>query len=73
MSKVVEMLEGSLEALQIPPKPLLSLPILTVRKTSDGSHETSSLLEPSHEDTSHYSEEEVQDIVEENQDSLGSY
>ncbi|ESQ51548.1 hypothetical protein EUTSA_v10016373mg [Eutrema salsugineum] len=63
MSHVVEMLEGSTEALQIPPKPLLSLPALTVQ-------ETSSFSKPS-QDTSHYSEE-VQDISQENQDNLSS-
>ncbi|CAH2058170.1 unnamed protein product [Thlaspi arvense] len=63
MSKVVEMLEGSQEALQIPPKPILSLPARTVQ-------ETSSFSIPS-QDTFHYSEE-VQDIAQENQDSISS-
>ncbi|KAG7570337.1 Osmotin/thaumatin-like superfamily [Arabidopsis thaliana x Arabidopsis arenosa] len=54
MSKVVEMLEGSLEALQIPPKPLLFLPAETVPKTTDEIPETSSFSIPSHQDTLHY-------------------
>ncbi|CAE6047441.1 unnamed protein product [Arabidopsis arenosa] len=69
MSKVVEMLEGSLEALQIPPKPLLFLPRETVPKTTDEIPETSSFSIPS-QDTLHYFEEAVQDIVEDNKDSL---
>ncbi|KAL1222949.1 PR5-like receptor kinase [Cardamine amara subsp. amara] len=40
MRKVVEMLEGSLEALKIPPKPLLNLYVVT---ETDDSHGTSSL------------------------------
>jgi len=72
MSKVVEMLEGSLEALQIPPKPLLCLPAITAPITVDEDiQETSSFLKPS-QDTSYYSEQIVQDIVEENQDSSRS-
>ncbi|KAG7589622.1 Protein kinase-like domain superfamily [Arabidopsis suecica] len=71
MSKVVEMLEGSLEALQIPPKPLLCLPAVTIPITVDDIQETSSFLKPS-QDTSYYSEQVVQDIVEENQDSSRS-
>ncbi|CAE5963653.1 unnamed protein product [Arabidopsis arenosa] len=71
MSKVVEMLEGSLEALQIPPKPLLCLPAVTIPITVYDIQETSSFLKPS-QDTSYYSEQVVQDIVEENQDSSRS-
>ncbi|KAG7586526.1 Protein kinase domain [Arabidopsis thaliana x Arabidopsis arenosa] len=71
MSKVVEMLEGSLEALQIPPKPLLCLPEVTIPINVDDIQETSSFLKPS-QDTSYYSEQVVQDIVEENQDSSRS-
>ncbi|KFK32379.1 hypothetical protein AALP_AA6G233700 [Arabis alpina] len=71
MNKVVEMLEGSLEALEIPPKPRLCLPAITVQ--SDGEiQETSSFSKPG-EDTSHYFQEEVQDIAEENQDGSRSY
>ncbi|EOA39828.1 hypothetical protein CARUB_v10008496mg [Capsella rubella] len=69
MSKVVEMLEGSLESLQIPPKPLLSLPAVTVQNTFDRIEETPSASQ----DTSDSSEESVQEIVKENQDSLRSY
>ncbi|KAG7593863.1 Protein kinase domain [Arabidopsis thaliana x Arabidopsis arenosa] len=69
MSKVVEMLEGSPEALQIPPKPVLCLPTITVQNTVDGIQETPSFSRPS-QDTSHNSDEAVQDIAMENQDSL---
>ncbi|XP_010478860.1 PREDICTED: LEAF RUST 10 DISEASE-RESISTANCE LOCUS RECEPTOR-LIKE PROTEIN KINASE-like 2.4 [Camelina sativa] len=72
VSKVVEMLEGSLEALQIPPKPLLSLPAVTIHNTVDAIQETPSFSRPS-VDTSHNSEEPIQDIVKENQDSLRSF
>ncbi|CAA7042789.1 unnamed protein product [Microthlaspi erraticum] len=42
MRKVVEMLEGSLEALQIPPKPLLNLHAVTAWESVEESQETSS-------------------------------
>ncbi|CAH8361135.1 unnamed protein product [Eruca vesicaria subsp. sativa] len=45
MSKVVEMLEGSLEALHIPPKPLLGLPAVMVSESE--SQETSNLWKAS--------------------------
>ncbi|KAL0739952.1 hypothetical protein Bca4012_081465 [Brassica carinata] len=64
MSKVVEMLEGSPEALMIPPKPLLSIPATTVQRSSGEVHGTSSFSKPS-QDTSLYSEEAVQDITQE--------
>ncbi|KAJ4904180.1 hypothetical protein Rs2_18131 [Raphanus sativus] len=64
MSKVVEMLEGSPEALMIPPKPLLSIPATTVQSSAGEVHDTSSFSKPS-QDTSLYSEEAVQDITEE--------
>ncbi|KAG7542394.1 Protein kinase-like domain superfamily [Arabidopsis thaliana x Arabidopsis arenosa] len=44
MRKVVEMLEGSLEALQVPPKPLLNLHVVTDWETTEDSQDTSSLL-----------------------------
>ncbi|KAF2605207.1 hypothetical protein F2Q70_00028802 [Brassica cretica] len=59
MSKVVEMLEGSPEALRIPPKPLLSIPAITVQGSAGEVEDTSS------QDTSLYSEEAVQEITEE--------
>uniref|UniRef100_A0A1J3G6F1 Glycerophosphodiester phosphodiesterase protein kinase domain-containing GDPDL2 n=2 Tax=Noccaea caerulescens TaxID=107243 RepID=A0A1J3G6F1_NOCCA len=71
MSKVVEMLEGSLEALQIPPEPLLCLPAITVQTNGDEIQETSSFSKLS-QDTSNYIEKEVQDDIEVNQDSLRS-
>ncbi|EOA26711.1 hypothetical protein CARUB_v10022795mg [Capsella rubella] len=74
MNKVVEMLEGSLEALEIPPKPLLFSPAsssTTGTKTAHESQETSNFSEPSR-DTLHYFEQGVQDIEEENQDSSRS-
>ncbi|CAH8355312.1 unnamed protein product [Eruca vesicaria subsp. sativa] len=40
MIKVIEMLEGSIEALQVPPKPLLGLPTM-VPETVEDSNETS--------------------------------
>jgi serine/threonine protein kinase len=44
MRKVVEMLEGSrLEALQVPPKPLLNLHVVTDWETSEDSQQTSRL------------------------------
>ncbi|VVB03262.1 unnamed protein product [Arabis nemorensis] len=70
MIKVVEMLEGSLEALEIPPKPILCLPAIKIQ--SDGEIQETSSFSKRGEDTSHYSEE-VQDIAEENQDSSRSY
>ncbi|CAN8313284.1 unnamed protein product [Cochlearia groenlandica] len=46
MIKVIEMLEGDLEALQVPPKPLLCLHSVTVPETLDDCHETSSFSSP---------------------------
>uniref|UniRef100_A0A0D3BTX3 Protein kinase domain-containing protein n=2 Tax=Brassica oleracea var. oleracea TaxID=109376 RepID=A0A0D3BTX3_BRAOL len=46
MIKVIEMLEGSIEALQVPPKPLLCLPAM-VPETVEDSNETSSFSNPS--------------------------
>ncbi|XP_010517932.1 PREDICTED: LEAF RUST 10 DISEASE-RESISTANCE LOCUS RECEPTOR-LIKE PROTEIN KINASE-like 2.1 [Camelina sativa] len=69
MDKVVEMLEGSLEALEIPPKPLLFSSASTVAKTTHESQETSNFSEPSQDTTlQYYFEEGVQDIAEDNQD-----
>ncbi|KFK33259.1 hypothetical protein AALP_AA6G351300 [Arabis alpina] len=42
MIKVIEMLEGNLEAIQVPPKPVWGLPAVTVRETLEDRHETSS-------------------------------
>ncbi|XP_009142207.1 PR5-like receptor kinase [Brassica rapa] len=64
MSKVVEMLEGSPEALRIPPKPLLSIPAIIVQGSAGEVEDTSGFSKPS-QDTSLYSEEAVQDITEE--------
>ncbi|WZY91005.1 hypothetical protein YC2023_047740 [Brassica napus] len=64
MSKVVEMLEGSPEALLIPPKPLLSIPAITVQRSAGEVQDTSSFSKPS-QDTSLYSEDAVQEITEE--------
>ncbi|KAF8087067.1 hypothetical protein N665_0600s0016 [Sinapis alba] len=64
MSKVVEMLEGSPEALMIPPKPLLSIPAITVQGSAGEVQDTSSFSKPS-QDTSLYSEDAVQEITEE--------
>nr|VDD61561.1 unnamed protein product [Brassica oleracea] len=65
--KVIEMLEGTLEALQVPPKPLLCLPATTVPETVEDSNETSSFSWPSQfergtvigEDTLRISEEDI--------------
>ncbi|XP_013611260.1 PREDICTED: probable receptor-like protein kinase At1g67000 isoform X2 [Brassica oleracea var. oleracea] len=46
MRKVVEMLEGSLEALQVPPKPLSNLPFVTAWESVQDSQETSSFSIP---------------------------
>ncbi|KAF3576689.1 hypothetical protein DY000_02033454 [Brassica cretica] len=68
MMKVIEMLEGSLEALEVPPKPLLFLPA-TVAETTEDSNETSSFANSSQfergtlqatEDTLRFSNKEVQ-------------
>ncbi|CAN7020954.1 unnamed protein product [Brassica oleracea var. botrytis] len=64
MNKVVEMLEGSLEALMIPPKPLLSIPAITAQRSAGEVQDTSSFSKPS-QDTSLYSEEALQEITEE--------
>ncbi|CAN7118788.1 unnamed protein product [Brassica rapa subsp. narinosa] len=47
MKKVVEMLEGGVEALVVPPKPLLT-PAIMAWETDEESEETTSLLTPSH-------------------------
>ncbi|KAL0814498.1 hypothetical protein Bca101_070941 [Brassica carinata] len=47
MIKVIEMLEGDLEALQIPSKPLFCLPTATVPETLEDSHGISSCSKPS--------------------------
>ncbi|VVA92916.1 unnamed protein product [Arabis nemorensis] len=47
MSKVIEMLEGNLEALQVPPKHVWSLPTTTVPESVEDSNETLSLSNPS--------------------------
>ncbi|KAJ4885496.1 PR5-like receptor kinase [Raphanus sativus] len=67
MIKVIEMLEGNLEALQVPPKPLLCLPATTVPQIVEDSNETSSFSWPSQfergtvtgEDTLRISEEDI--------------
>ncbi|CAG7902507.1 unnamed protein product [Brassica rapa] len=67
MIKVIEMLEGTLEALQVPPKPLLCLPARTVPEIVEDSNETSSFSWPSQfergtfigEDTLRISEEDI--------------
>ncbi|CAF2057707.1 unnamed protein product [Brassica napus] len=67
MIKVIEMLERTLEALQVPPKPLLCLPATTVPETVEDSNETSSFSWPSQfergtvigEDTLRISEEDI--------------
>ncbi|KAG2285028.1 hypothetical protein Bca52824_044632 [Brassica carinata] len=64
MNKVVEMLEGSLEALMIPPKPLLSIPAIAAQRSAGEVQDTSSFSKPS-QDTSLYSEEALQEITEE--------
>ncbi|KAL1222295.1 PR5-like receptor kinase [Cardamine amara subsp. amara] len=48
MIKVIEMLEGNLENLQVPPKPLLYLPATMVPETFEDSNEISSFSNPSH-------------------------
>ncbi|CAA7055617.1 unnamed protein product [Microthlaspi erraticum] len=48
MIKVIEMLEGSVEALQVPPKPLLYLPPTAVQESvEDSTYETSIVSNPS--------------------------
>ncbi|VVB09138.1 unnamed protein product [Arabis nemorensis] len=42
MIKVIEMLEGKLEAIQVPPKPVWFLSAVTVPETLEDNHETSS-------------------------------
>ncbi|EOA19056.1 hypothetical protein CARUB_v10007716mg, partial [Capsella rubella] len=56
MRKVVEMLEGSLEALQVPPKPPLDIHLVAAWETAEDSHESStlSLLERKTPSTSQY-------------------
>ncbi|EOA23592.1 hypothetical protein CARUB_v10016790mg, partial [Capsella rubella] len=79
MIKVIEMLEGSLEALEVPPKPLFYLPAATARETLED-NETSIFsnltqferVTPSaSEDTLHFSKEVVQQF-EETQHRSGS-
>ncbi|KAG7611098.1 Protein kinase domain [Arabidopsis suecica] len=48
MIKVTEMLEGNLEALQVPPNPLLFSPAETVPDTLEDSDDTSTFFNPSH-------------------------
>ncbi|VVB09010.1 unnamed protein product [Arabis nemorensis] len=75
MIKVIEMLEGNLEALHVPPKPLWYLPATTVRETVEDSNETSSFTNPSQfergtfpsEGTLHSSKEVVQRTTAESQ------
>ncbi|KAG2283380.1 PR5-like receptor kinase [Brassica napus] len=66
MIKVTEMLEGSIEALQVPPKPLLCLPA-SVPETVEDSNETSCSSNPNqfcnlsaYEDTLQFSNKEFQ-------------
>ncbi|WZZ16594.1 hypothetical protein YC2023_109683 [Brassica napus] len=47
MIKVIEMLEGNLETVQIPSKPLFCLPTATVPETLEDSHGISSCSKPS--------------------------
>ncbi|KFK44730.1 hypothetical protein AALP_AA1G295300 [Arabis alpina] len=47
MIKVIEMLEGNLDALQVPPKPLWSLPATGAPETVEDSHEISTFSTPS--------------------------
>ncbi|CAH8277383.1 unnamed protein product [Arabidopsis lyrata] len=47
MIKVIEMLEGNLEALQVPPNPLLFSPAETVPEILEDSDETSTFFNPS--------------------------
>ncbi|KAL1222293.1 PR5-like receptor kinase [Cardamine amara subsp. amara] len=53
MIKVIEMLEGNLEDIQVPPKPLLYLPATTVPETLEDSNETSSFSNPSQFERGH--------------------
>ncbi|KAG7604174.1 Protein kinase domain [Arabidopsis thaliana x Arabidopsis arenosa] len=80
MIKVIEMLEGNLEALEVPPKPLLYLPAATIPETFEDSNETSSFSNPTQfergtlsasEDSLHFSKE-VKQTVEESQHRLRS-
>ena len=80
MIKVIEMLEGHLEALEVPPKPLLYLPAATIPETFEDSNETSSFSNPTQfergtlsasEDSLHFSKE-VKQTVEESQHRLRS-
>ncbi|EOA23325.1 hypothetical protein CARUB_v10019327mg [Capsella rubella] len=76
MIKVIEMLEGNLEALQVPPNPFLLSPEVTVREALEDSNETSAFFSSSHfkrgtrlssEDASHISKEVFVQTVEESQ------
>ncbi|KFK34963.1 hypothetical protein AALP_AA5G216700 [Arabis alpina] len=74
MIKVIEMLEGDLEALQVPPKPFFYLPATTVPEIVENSNETSSFSNPSQfvrgtlssgEHTLRFSKELVQQTLQE--------
>ncbi|CAA7017133.1 unnamed protein product [Microthlaspi erraticum] len=75
MVKVIEMLEGSVEAIQVPPKPIWCLPTSTVPETVEESDETSSFSIPSQfesgtlscEDTFRFSKEAVHQTLEDSQ------
>ncbi|KAJ4882751.1 hypothetical protein Rs2_32844 [Raphanus sativus] len=78
MNRVVEMLEGSLEALHVPPKPLLGSPTVIVSGSVEESQETSSLPTSSQlerrtlspcQDTPNSPKKVVSDIVDESQSS----
>uniref|UniRef100_A0A1J3DSY8 Glycerophosphodiester phosphodiesterase protein kinase domain-containing GDPDL2 n=1 Tax=Noccaea caerulescens TaxID=107243 RepID=A0A1J3DSY8_NOCCA len=81
MIKVIEMLEGSIEALQVPPKPLLYLPPTAVQESvEDSTYETSIASNPSQfergtlsgEDTLRFSRGVVHQNLEESQHSSRS-
>ncbi|CAH8326692.1 unnamed protein product [Eruca vesicaria subsp. sativa] len=73
MIKVIEMLEGTLEALQVPPKPLLCLPVTTVPETVEDSNETSSVYWPSQFERGTVSGEDTVCIAEEEIVQCSSY
>ncbi|CAH8329228.1 unnamed protein product [Eruca vesicaria subsp. sativa] len=73
MIKVIEMLEGTLEALQVPPKPLLCLPATTVPETVEDSNETSSVSWPSQFERGTVSGEDTVCIAEEEIVQCSSY
>ncbi|VVB14637.1 unnamed protein product [Arabis nemorensis] len=80
MSKVVEMLEGSLEALHVPPKPLFGLPVVTISESFEESTQESSSFSTLNQlergtlsqDALSFSKEAVRDIVQDSQDRLKS-